>query len=174
MTLLTLRFVPTGLALALTLSGIPASSAQTAGSPAGSSSAQTAPLNQPASPTPRTRRHRRTRTAQQHTPPSPASTIVGPTSAQRQRDAQILANQKAQSTATARENDALTQKVVADQQRQQAEPRIQDAPGPDSAPLPGNPAVAPAQASDQPRIQDAPGPAQTLPQAPPPAPAPQQ
>jgi hypothetical protein len=66
--------------------------------------------------------------------------------------------------------------VVEERQRQQSEPRIQDAPGPDSTPLAGDPAVMPAQApnqtSDPPRIQDAPGPAQTLPK-PPPTPAPQ-
>jgi hypothetical protein len=92
---------------------------------------------------------------------------VGETAAQRARDAQILAAQKKQSQASASENDALTQKVIEDQRRQQAEPRIQDAPGPDSTPLPGDPAIMPAQTSDPPRIQDAPGPAQTLPKAPP-------
>jgi len=107
-----------------------------------------------------------------------STTQVGLTAAQRARDAQILAAQKKQSDAIASENDALTQQYIEAQQKQQAEPRIQDAPGPDSTPLPGDPAIMPAQSSDPPRIQDAPGPAQTLPKAPPstaptPAPAPQ-
>jgi hypothetical protein len=57
----------------------------------------------------------------------------------------------------------------------QDEPRIQDAPGPGSQPLAGDPAIAPAPSGGEQRIQDAPGPAQTLPKPPPDAaPAPQQ
>jgi len=119
---------------------------------------------------------RRQRAAQDQAAPQPNSAPVGETAAQRTRDAQILAAQKKQSDAIARENDALTQKVVEDQQRQQAEPRIQEAPGPGSTPLAGDPAIMLPQSSEPPRIQDAPGPAQTLPKAPPPtsepAPAP--
>ena len=120
-------------------------------------------------------RRRRALARQQPSQAAPAGTAnvrVAPTAAQRTRDAQILAAQQAQSAETARENNAVTRQAVRDQQQQQAEPRIQDAPGPGSQPLAGDPAVQPAQPADPPRIQDAPGPAQTLPKAPP-APAPQ-
>ena len=89
------------------------------------------------------------------------------------RDAQILASQKSQSAETARQNSIVTGNVVKEREAQQAEPRIQDAPGPGSQPLAGDPAVQPAQSGDVPRIQDAPGPAQTLPKAPPAQTAPQ-
>jgi hypothetical protein len=120
---------------------------------------------------------RRQRAAQdQSVQQQPSSAPVGETAAQRTRDAQILAAQKKQSDAIARENDTLTHKFVEEQQRQQAEPRIQEAPGPGSTPLAGDPAIMPPQTSESPRVQDAPGPAQTLPKAPPPtsepAPAP--
>jgi hypothetical protein len=96
-----------------------------------------------------------------------SSSTQGAEAAQRERDTRILAAQQARSAATARENDAQTGKLIHDQQQQQAEPRIQDAPGPGSQPLPGNPAVPASAPADPPRIQDAPGPAQTLPKAPP-------
>ena len=92
---------------------------------------------------------------------------TGSPAAQAQRDQKLLDQQQAQSVETAKENDAVTRKVVRDQQQVQSEPRIQDAPGPGSQPLAGEPAVQPAQPADPPRIQDAPGPAQTLPKAPP-------
>ncbi len=122
-----------------------------------------------------TRRRRRAVTQQSASQTVPASTAnvrVGPTAAQRSRDAQILAAQRAQSAETARENTAVTQQAVRTQQQQQAEPRIQDAPGPGAQPLAGDPAVQTSQPADPPRIQDAPGPAQTLPKTPP-QPAPQ-
>ena len=116
--------------------------------------------------------------AAQNTSTTGSTTIVGPSSAQRNRDAQILVEQKAQSAHIAQENDQTIANAARERQQQQAEPRIQDAPGPGSQPLAGEPAVAPAQPSEAPRIQDAPGPAQTLPQPPPasatPAPAPPQ
>lgn len=159
----------------------PAASAQTSPRPA--TSAQTSAQAQARARRRAARRRQRLAEEQQaaeQRATSPAATQVGPTSAQRTRDAQILAAQKAQSNASAAENDALTRQYIEAQNKQQAEPRIQDAPGPDSTPLPGDPAVMPAQTpnqtSDPPRIQDAPGPAQTLPKAPPataPAPAPQ-
>lgn len=93
---------------------------------------------------------------------------VGPTPEQRRRDAQILAAQQAQSAETARQQAIVTGKVIKERQAQQDEPRIQDAPGPGSQPLPGQPAVLATQASSSSGIQDAPGPAQTLPQTPPP------
>jgi hypothetical protein len=96
------------------------------------------------------------------------SVPASPTPSQHRVDQQILAEEKARSAETARENDALTRRLVHDQDRQQDEQRIQDAPGPGAEPLAGDPAIPPAQTGDAPRIQDAPGPAQTLPQAPPP------
>jgi hypothetical protein len=97
-----------------------------------------------------------------------ASQTVAPDAAQRTRDAQILAAQKAQSAEIARQNAITTGNVVRERQAQQAEPRIQDAPGPGSQPLAGDPAIQPKAGSSDPQgIQDAPGPAQTLPQAPP-------
>jgi hypothetical protein len=97
---------------------------------------------------------------------APSASAI-PTPSQPRVDAQILAEQRAQSAETARENDALTRKLVHDQNRQQDEQRIQDAPGPGAQPLAGDPAIPPAQTGDAPRIQDAPGPAQTLPKPPP-------
>ena len=99
--------------------------------------------------------------------PAPDSQTVAPDAAQRTRDAHILAAQKAQSAETARQNAITTGNVVKERAAQQAEPRNQDAPGPGSQPLAGDPAVQPTAPSEPPRIQDAPGPAQTLPQAPP-------
>jgi len=95
------------------------------------------------------------------------SVSASPTPSQHRVDAQILAEQRAQSAETARENDALTRKLVHDQNRQQGEQRIQDAPGPGAQPLAGDPAIPPAQTGDASRLQDAPGPAQTLPKPPP-------
>jgi hypothetical protein len=93
---------------------------------------------------------------------------VAPDAAQRTRDAQILAAQKVQSAEIARQNAITTGNVVKEREAQQAEPRIQDAPGPGSQPLAGDPAIQPKAGSSDPQgIQDAPGPAQTLPQAPP-------
>lgn len=95
------------------------------------------------------------------------STQVGPTAEQRRRDQLILAVQQQQSAETARQNAITTGNVQKERAAQQAEPRIQDAPGPGSQPLAGEPIAAPAQSDAAPRIQDAPGPAQTLPQTPP-------
>jgi len=118
------------------------------------------------------RRHRRALAIQQQAAENAqgsahSSSTQAAQASQRERDARILAVQKAQSAATARENDAQTGRLIHDQQQQQAEPRIQDAPGPGSQPLPCNPAVPASVPADPPRIQDAPGPAQTLPKAPP-------
>jgi hypothetical protein len=100
--------------------------------------------------------------------PAAGSQTVGPDAAQRTRDAQILAAQKAQSAEIARQNAITTGNVVRERQAQQAEQRIQDAPGPGSQPLAADPAIQPTAGSNDPQgIQDAPGPAQTLPQAPP-------
>jgi len=77
---------------------------------------------------------------------SPSATQVGPASAQRTRDAQILAAQKAQSNASAAENDALTRQYIQAQNKQQSEPRIQDAPGPAQTLPKAPPATAPAPA----------------------------
>jgi len=129
------------------------------------------------SPAPSRRSSRRARRRYVH--PSTATQTpatnqtVAPDAAQRTRDAQILAAQKAQSAEIARQNAITTGNVVKEREAQQAEPRIQDAPGPGSQPLAGDPAVQPTQSGEPPRIQDAPGPAQTLPKAPPAQPAPQ-
>ena len=167
------------LAAAFILSAIPSLPAR--------ASVQTSPVNSPGVGQTRStndtdsgaarraaRRRARARSAAQaaHNSATPANTTVAPSAAQRARDAHILAQQKAQSARTAQENDQTVSNVVREQQQQQAEPRIQDAPGPGSQPLPGDPAIAPAQPSAPPRIQDAPGPAQTLPQPPPPTTAP--
>ena len=117
----------------------------------------------------RRRAARRRALAAASTPAQPAAAPVNQTAAQRQRDQQILTEQQAQSARIARENDSLTKKYIRDQQQVQAEPRIQDAPGPGDAPLAGAPAVQAARPSDSQGIQDAPGPSQTLPQTPPPA-----
>lgn len=152
---------------------------------AGSGNAQTSPaspaaLNAPAAtpktPSTTTRHRRRRYTSQQSAQPAsiaPSAQTVGPTPAQRQRDAQILAAQQKQSAETARQQAIVTGNVIKEREAQQSEPRIQDAPGPGSQPLAGEPAVPAAQSSDPQGIQDAPGPAQTLPQAPPTPPAPQ-
>jgi len=115
--------------------------------------------------TTRRRRHRYASATTQQ--PAGASQTASPDAAQRTRDAQILAAQKAQSAEIARQNSITTGNVVKERAAQQAEPRIQDAPGPGSQPLAGDPAIQPATPAEAPRIQDAPGPAQTLPQPPP-------
>ncbi|MBB5058379.1 hypothetical protein HDF16_003093 [Granulicella aggregans] len=122
--------------------------------------------------TPKARRRANRRARRRYAPtatasPTPDLQTVAPDAAQRSRDAQILAQQKAQSAEIARQNAITTGNVVKEREAQQAEPRIQDAPGPGSQPLAGDPAVQPTATSETPRIQDAPGPAQTLPQAPP-------
>lgn len=144
----------------------------TAAPSASSASAAAVPTHAtPAASSPRRRRARRRYTSATPTQPAavPEQQTVGPTPAQRLRDAQILALQKAQSAETARQQAIVTGNVIKERQAQQAEPRIQEAPGPGSRPLPGQPGVIPAQASDSSGIQDAPGPAQTLPKMPPPA-----
>jgi hypothetical protein len=149
-----------------------------AGQTATTQSAPAAPAAQASSPNqaadgstqPVRRRRFWRRSAQPQPATSQAATdpqTVGPTPEQRTRDAQILAAQKAQSAEIARQNAITTGNVVKERAAQQAEPRIQDAPGPDSQPLAGDPAIQPAAPAEAPRIQDAPGPAQTLPQAPP-------
>lgn len=151
--------VPTTPATAQTATTSPVASTQTAQTPPTATS----------SATPARRRSRRRRYNSQSVaqPPATQPQTVGPSAEQRRRDAQILAAQKAQSAETARQQAIVTGNVVKEREAQQAEPRIQDAPGPGSQPLPGDPAVQPTQSSEPPRIQDAPGPAQTLPQAPP-------
>lgn len=143
----------------------PASGQQTAAPPA--QQAQQSTPRQTRAQRRAARRLAAQQAAARNQPPAVISTAT-----QAQLDQKLLDQQKAQSAATAKENDAVTQKAVRDQQKVQAEQRIQDAPGPGSQPLPGDPAVQPTQPADPPRIQDAPGPTQTLPKAPP-APAPQ-
>ena len=137
------------------------------------SSATASPTQTPATgtaTTPARRRSRRRYTSRPAvTPAVPAQQqTVGLTPEQRRRDAQILASQQAQSAETARQQAIVTGKVIKERQAQQDEPRIQDAPGPGSQPLPGEPAKSTTAPNDPSSIQDAPGPAQTLPQ---PAPA---
>lgn len=169
----------TALVVAMTLPGVSqtAPAAAASGQSASASTGTQADGNAPASTRRPSRRSRR-RYVSPATGTQPASSQAGaPDAAQRTRDAQILAAQKAQSAEIARQNAITTGNVVKERAAQQAEQRIQDAPGPGSQPLAGDPAIQPkAGASDPQGIQDAPGPAQTLPQAPPPqttAPAPQ-
>jgi hypothetical protein len=154
-----------------------ATSTRTSPAPSGqvSSSGAASDGNAQPSARPRSRHRARRRYASPttSTQPAAASQTVGSDVAQRSRDARILASQKSQSEEIARQNSIVTGNVVKEREAQQAEPRIQDAPGPGSQPLAGDPAVQPAQSGDVPRIQDAPGPAQTLPKAPPAQTAPQ-
>ena len=128
---------------------------QTTATPATSqATSQAAPSGAPQAAPPKQAPVRRRR---RYTP-QPSTTPAQPAAAQRSRqrtaDQRLLRQQEANRERMQQENDHQVSKVISDQMKQQAEPRIQSAPSyTPPAPLPGAPAADPEQ-----RIQDAPGP----------------
>lgn len=120
----------------------------------GPTPAQTQASTQTATPaTPATTRRRRRTTTQPRTTVQPQQTPAQK-ARQRANDQRLVRQQEANRERMQQENDHQVSKVISDQMKQQAEPRIQDAPSyTPPAPLPGTSAPNPDQ-----RIQDAPGP----------------
>jgi hypothetical protein len=109
--------------------------------------------------------------------PPPVVDTEAAEEAQRRRDEALLKQQESASQRQQQELNGVVQQSLKTQQEQQAEPRIQSAPGSwlslpvppwqDEQGIQDAPGPSPSQPAepgqDEPRIQDAPGPAQTAP-----------
>ncbi len=102
------------------------------------------------------RQPRRRRVAPPQVDQTPAVDAQAAQEAQQRRDAALLKQQEAASQRQQQELNGVVQQSLKIQQEQQAEPRIQNAPGPPAS-------LFSQPGEDEPRIQDAPGPAQANP-----------